>query len=234
MRLTGILSVVCPALLEQVGCGQNRYHAYDVWTHTLKCVDACPADPIIRMAALLHDLGKPRTKAYSSQTEDYTFYGHEKLGADLAETWLSQYRFSNDERARVVHLIRHHLVCYTDAWSGAAVRRFLARVGIAHVDSLLALCRADTLAKGLPVDDALAALQRLRERIDEVIQAGAALETRDLAIDGHDVMAALKCDPGPLVGRMLRRLLERVVEQPELNRRETLLAMLDGSLGEEG
>ncbi len=78
MRRTGILGVTCPELLESVGCAQNKWHAYDVWGHAMACLDACRPEPILRVAALLHDVAKPRTRAFSDKTQDYTFYEHER------------------------------------------------------------------------------------------------------------------------------------------------------------
>jgi tRNA nucleotidyltransferase (CCA-adding enzyme) len=178
------------------------------------------------MAAVLHDLGKPRTRAHSEKTQDYTFYNHETVGADMADTWLRDYRFSNDERTRIVHLVRNHLICYSSDWSDAAVRRFVRRVGVEHVDGLLRLGRADALGKGRPVDAELAALAELKQRIEESVQRGAAFGTRDLAVSGRDVMAQLAAPPGPIIGRVLERLLERVLEDPGLNQRETLLGLI--------
>ncbi|HEY2733723.1 MAG TPA: CCA tRNA nucleotidyltransferase, partial [Polyangiales bacterium] len=77
MRESGILAVSCPELIEQVGCEQNKHHAFDVWNHSMACLDASPIEPLQRMAALLHDLGKPRTRERSEKTHDFTFYGHE-------------------------------------------------------------------------------------------------------------------------------------------------------------
>lgn len=232
MRRTGILAITLPELLEQVGCEQNRHHAYDVWTHTMKCLDRTDGDATVRLAALLHDLGKPRTRQHSDETGDWTFYDHEKLGADMAERWLRDYRFSNAERERIVALVRHHLVCYEPSWSDAAVRRFVRRVGHDLVDPLLRLARADVLAKGRSVDDQLAALDELRERIDRLLEQGAVLSTRDLAVGGRDVMERLGVPPGPAIGRVLGRLLERVLDDPALNERERLLAMID-EIGQE-
>ena len=229
MRRTGILEVTLPELLDQVGCEQNAWHAYDVWTHTMKCLDAADGDAVVRIAALLHDLGKPRSRARSPKTGDYTFYHHEKLGADMADRWLRDYRFSNDERVRIVALVRHHLVCYDPSWSDAAVRRFIQRVGASEIDPLLRLARADTLAKGRPVDDDLAGLDELRARVDRALAAGAALSTRDLAVKGEDVMARLGIPPGKRVGEILKALLERVIEEPALNERERLLELVDES-----
>jgi tRNA nucleotidyltransferase (CCA-adding enzyme) len=227
MRETGILGVTLPELLEQVGCEQNRWHAYDVWKHTMECMDAAEGGPILRVAALLHDIGKPRTRERSEKTGDFTFYHHERVGADMARKWLHDYRFSNDERDEIVHLVRNHLICYSADWSDAAVRRFLARVGVTEVDRLLALGRADALAKGRPVDEELAGLAELRGRIDEVIAKGQALTAKDLAVGGEDVMTRLGIPPGRRVGDVLRALLDRVVESPELNERETLMRLID-------
>jgi tRNA nucleotidyltransferase (CCA-adding enzyme) len=226
MRSTGILAISCPELVEQAGCEQNKFHAYDVWNHSMACLDASAPDPMQRMAALLHDLGKPRTRELSPKTNDYTFYHHEVVGADMAEAWLRRYRFSNDERRRIVHLVRHHLICYSSEWSDAAVRRFVRRVGPEHVEQLLLLGRADALAKGRPVETELSALDELRARIDDCTARGAAFGTKDLAISGNDVIKQLGTVPGPIVGRVLERLLEKVLDDPALNERDALLALV--------
>jgi len=227
MRRTGILGITFPELVEQVGCEQNKWHAYDVWNHTLETLDASEGEPILRLAALLHDVGKPVTRAHSDKTDDWTFYNHERVGATMADRWLREYRFSNEERADVVHLVRHHLICYSPDWSDAAVRRFLKRIGPEHVERLLALGRADALGKGRPVDPELAALAELKDRIDAVVATGAALSTRDLAVGGKDVMERLGVTPGRVIGVVLSALLERVLEDPSLNDRERLLHLID-------
>ncbi|HEX4354592.1 MAG TPA: HD domain-containing protein [Polyangiales bacterium] len=226
MRESGILAVSCPELIEQVGCEQNKYHAFDVWNHSMACLDASPVDPLQRMAALLHDLGKPRTRERSDKTNDFTFYGHEVVGADMAEDWLRRFRFSNDERRKIVHLVRQHLICYSSEWSDAAVRRFVRRIGPENVGELLALGRADALAKGRPVESELAALDELVGRIEESSR-GAAFGTKDLAISGHDVMARLGSAPGKIIGQVLERLLERVLDEPALNDRDALLSLVE-------
>jgi tRNA nucleotidyltransferase (CCA-adding enzyme) len=231
MRSSGILSVTCPELMAQVGCTQNHYHAYDVWQHSLVCLDASPIRPVQRVAALLHDLGKPRTRELSEKTRDYTFYNHETVGADMADEWLREYRFSNEERKTIVHLVRHHLICYSSEWSDAAVRRFVRRVGPEHVDALMDLGRADAIGKGKPVDNEFAALEELRARIAGLIAKGAAFGTKDLAISGRDVMDKLGVRPGPIVGRILEQMLERVIEEPALNERETLLSLVEAYAG---
>ena len=231
MREVGILEVVLPELLDQVGCAQNDYHEYDVWEHTLACLDAASADdPILRVAVLLHDLAKPKTRAMSDKTNDYTFYSHEVEGAEMADAWLKRYKFSNQERELITGLIRHHLICYESSWTDSAVRRFIKRVGEENIPRLFALARADAVGKGNPKKgdpgQTLALLDVLGARIDRVLAQGAALSTRDLAIDGRDVMRELAVEPGRIIGQVLEALLERVLDDPSLNDRETLLAML--------
>jgi tRNA nucleotidyltransferase (CCA-adding enzyme) len=224
MRETGILEVTCPELLEGVGLGQNRYHAYDVWTHGLACMDACVGDPVLRIAALLHDVGKPRTRAWSDKTADYTFYDHDTVGAAIAEPIAARLRFSNDERLRIVSLVQHHLFHYDDKWSDAAVRRWIRRVGPDRVEDLYVLNGADVRAKGRDFEPDLASLAALKGHVARVIAAGAALSTRDLKVNGHDLIRELGLRPGPMIGRVLDALLEAVTSEPERNEREPLLA----------
>jgi tRNA nucleotidyltransferase (CCA-adding enzyme) len=212
--------------VEGYGCTQNRHHEFDVWTHTMRALDYTPpGDAILRVAALLHDVGKPRTRRVREDTGEVTFYNHERVGADLADDFLRAYRFSNDERARVTHLIRHHLVAYDDGWTDAAVRRFIQRVGPAALDSLLTLCAADSRAKGAAMGDDLDRLERLRARVAAVLAAGNALTTRDLQIDGNDLQRELGLPPSRRIGEILTALLERVIEAPSLNQRDRLLAL---------
>jgi tRNA nucleotidyltransferase (CCA-adding enzyme) len=226
MRTTGILGVTVPEMLDSVGMEQNRHHAYDVWTHALACLDACEGDPPLRIAALLHDIGKPRTRARSEKTNDYTFYNHEKVGAQMAEPILERLRFSNDEKARITSLVANHLVCYSDEWSDAAVRRWIQRVSRDRVEDLYALNRADILGKGRDVTEELKGLERLKERVATELAAKHAISTRDLAVDGKDVMRELAIKPSRRVGEVLEGLLEKVVEDPALNERETLLRLI--------
>jgi tRNA nucleotidyltransferase (CCA-adding enzyme) len=223
MRRTGILGVTCPELLLGVGMEQNKWHAYDVWRHGMECVDACEGDAILRIAALLHDVGKPKTRAWSDKTRDYTFYDHDRVGAEIAEPIAARLRFSNDERARIVDLVRHHLFHYSSEWSDAAVRKWIRRVGPQRVDDLYALNAADALAKGRDVTEDIAALSRLKAHVARVLAEGAALSTRDLKINGHDLMREFQRKPGPWIGRVLDALLEVVTTDPSANEPSALL-----------
>ncbi len=223
MREHGLLAISAPELMESVGCAQNRYHAFDVWGHAMACLDNCPPEPVMRMSGLLHDVGKPRSRAFSEKTKDYTFYEHERIGAEMADPMLKRLRFSNDERDRVVRLIRHHLICYDASWSDAAVRRWIRRVTPELLEDLYALNRADVLGKGRDASDDLERLEALRERAERVQKAGAAFSVRDLAVNGHDLIQLAERPPGAWLGTLLRTLLEEVTESPALNARDPLL-----------
>ncbi|WP_438008745.1 HD domain-containing protein [Sorangium sp. So ce321] len=224
MRRTELLAITCPEMIESVGCEQNRWHAYDVWGHAMACLDACKPEPILRVAALMHDIGKPRTRAFSDKTHDYTFYEHERIGAEMAEPILTRLRFSNDERARVVALIRHHLICYDDTWTDGAVRRWLRRVTPALAPDLYEIGFADALGKGREVTEDIASIGRLRARVEALLAAGAALSVKDLAVNGSVLMKELGIPPSKLIGETLERLVELVTEEPEANTPERLLA----------
>ncbi len=223
MRESGILAVSCPELLEGYGVEQNKWHTFDVWRHGMACMDACVGDPVLRIAALLHDVGKPRTRAFSEKTQDYTFYDHDRIGAEIADPICERLRFSTDERHRIVALVRHHLFHY-DAWSDTAVRRWIRRVGKDRIEDLYALSEADLRGKADEVDPAiLVPLAQLRAHVEKVLAEGAALSTRDLAIDGNDLMKVLGIKPGRIIGEILEALLEEVIADPTANARETLL-----------
>lgn len=225
MRATGMLAVTCPEILEGVGMAQNKWHAFDVWRHGMACMDRCAGDPVLRVAALLHDVGKPRTRAFSDKTKDWTFYDHDKVGAAMAEPICERLRFSTDERRRIVDLVRHHLFHY-DGWTDAAVRRWIRRVGRDRIDDLWALNEADVRGKADAVEDAdLAPLQRMKEHVARVLAAGDALSVRDLAVDGADLMRELGLPPGKAIGVLLGELLERVTEEPARNEPTALLAL---------
>jgi tRNA nucleotidyltransferase (CCA-adding enzyme) len=210
--------------MEGVGMTQNKWHSFDVWRHGMACMDACAGDPILRIAALLHDVGKPRTRAFSDKTQDYTFYDHDKIGAEMADPICERLRFSNEERTRIVHLVRHHLFHY-DNWSDAAVRRWIRRVGKDRIDDLMRLSEADLRGKAPEIDPAiLAPLEALKAHVEKILAQGAALSTSDLAIDGNVVIKELGVEPGRVIGELLAHLLEEVIADPAVNTKDRLLA----------
>jgi tRNA nucleotidyltransferase (CCA-adding enzyme) len=226
---TGILGVILPELAESVGVPQNRHHRFDVWEHTLQAVDATPGEALVRLGTLLHDVAKPRTAAPKPDAPgEHTFYRHDVVGADMAEVILRRLRFSNRERARVVALVGHHMFWYSPEWSDATVRRFVRRVGVDLLPDLFALRAGDVIGRGRG-EDPESELGELRRRVGTVLAEDQALGIGDLAIDGQDVMRVLGVPPGRLVGDTLRELLERVIDDPALNQRDTLLGLLEES-----
>lgn len=223
---TTILDQVLPELVPMIGCGQNRYHEYDVWEHTMVTLDHCPAtDPVLRFGALFHDVSKPETKGVHPVTGDATFYDHEIVGAQRTGPLLDRLRFSTENRDRVVHLVRHHFIRYEIGWSAPALRRWVRRVGLDNIPSLCALARADIAGKGnarvpletATIDDLEARVAQMK--VTEVLPTS----TQVLAINGHDLMQHLGITPGPVVGRILSALLESVTDDPECNTKERLL-----------
>jgi tRNA nucleotidyltransferase (CCA-adding enzyme) len=184
----------------------------DVWSHTMAVVDGCPPDPVLRLAALLHDLGHPESP------DD-----HARVGADRADALLQRLKFSNDDRRRVVHLIRHHHLGDPSSWTDAEVRRWLQKVTPEHFEDVLALAEANCLGRGIDPDGRVETRRRLGQRARAELASGAALTTRELEVGGKELMVELGLSPGRHIGELLDRLLDRVIEDPTLNQRERLL-----------
>jgi tRNA nucleotidyltransferase (CCA-adding enzyme) len=230
MRTTGLLAASIPELLEGVGMHQNRFHAHDVWHHTLAAVDATAlhGDPpwLVRFAALLHDVAKPRTAAPKEDSpSENTFYRHESVGAAMADEICRRLKLSNSERESIVNLVGNHMFWYTPEWSDGTVRRFLSRIGVEHVDALFELRAGDVRARGQGEEPG-PEIDELRARIADELTKASALKIGDLAVGGADVMEVLGCKPGPIIGEVLRALLERVLDDASLNERDTLRALI--------
>jgi putative nucleotidyltransferase with HDIG domain len=227
LRETGILPYVLPELAEGIGVEQNEFHAYDVYLHTLATVDAAPAgDLVARLAALLHDVAKPRTK------EGPHFYRHEIVGEAMSAEMLTRLRFPNETAETVARLVRNHMYAADPSQADATIRRFIRRVGPENLDRQFVLRAADIIGSGLPKRGD--ANERFEARVREILEQRPALSVRDLTVSGDDALAALieagrlarGSRGGPEVGEALRALLELVVEAPELNERERLLEEL--------
>jgi len=226
MHDEGILAIILPELESTFGVEQNEFHPDDVFMHSLKSCDRAREDLHVRWSALLHDLGKKDMKQLVDGRT--VFYRHEERSARLADEILERLRFPNDLRRRVVSLIEHHMFNMTPEWSDAAVRRLIARVGKENTDDLLALREADGLSRG--EERTLDENRMMRERIARILRSDDALKIKDLAINGREVMKVLGIEEGPQVGAVLRKLLDTVLEQPELNSRESLIALV-GKMG---
>lgn len=224
----GILAAICPELEECKGTPQDKAVAENVFEHLLATVDATPQNDLgLRLAGLFHDIGKPETFA------DGHFHQHEYVGEAKARAILRRWKFDKETVNEVAHLIRHHMFWYQTEWTGSAVRRFMNKVGIENIPALFALRRADNIGSGAR-SPRMYALEALWQRVQEEIQAANAFSLRDLKIDGNDLITELHLAPGPRFKKILDALFERVLDDPKLNERETLLRMAREIAAEEG
>lgn len=221
MRRSGLLKLYIPELLKGVGIKQPKpFHKDDVYWHNLYTCDKVSANkPVLRLAALLHDISKPQCKV------KLTFYNHEKLGAEAAGKIMKRLKFSNEQTYYVSNIIRNHMFNYNPQWSDAAIRRFIRRVGLKDMDDLFELRAADIKAMGRKVEPGHP--RHLRSRIKKILKAQNALHVKELKVDGNDIMKIMRIAPGPKVGEILSSLLDRVIEEPGLNTRPRLIKLIE-------
>jgi tRNA nucleotidyltransferase (CCA-adding enzyme) len=225
MVRTGLLRHFLPELLEGYLKRQNTYyHRYTIFKHIMETVDKVAPDPVLRLTALLHDIAKPRVRKKIEGA--WRFYGHEQESSVLATEIMDRLKFNKEMTRKVTSLIRHHMIAYDTGWSDAAVRRLIRRVGPKNVIDLIAFFQADIIAHG-PNKKDLNLIKELKQRIENQIKGHMARNTRDLALNGHEIMEILGLPPGPAVGRTMANLLEKITDHPELNTREGLLGLLE-------
>jgi putative nucleotidyltransferase with HDIG domain len=224
MEKTGLLKLFLEELFVCRGIEQKGFHKFDVLDHCLYACDFAASKDYsreLRLAALLHDIGKPLVRQLDNESSVWTFYRHEEVSAQLAKTILTRLRYSNAVIDKVCHLVKEHMFNYTDNWSDAAVRRFAARVGEEHLEDLYSLRRADTSAFAGKEGD-IRALLELKDRVEKVMADSRALSIKDLAVTGRDLME-IGIEGGKNMGYILKELLETVLDDPQQNTKETLL-----------
>jgi tRNA nucleotidyltransferase/poly(A) polymerase len=223
MEQTGLLELVLPELSECRGIEQKGYHCFDVLDHSLLACDYAAQEnfpPVVRMAALFHDLGKPGTRQLD-KLGIWTFYQHEKRSVHITQRLMTRLRYPNSRIAEVCRLIACHMFHYEDTWSDGAVRRFIIRVGQENLENIYRLRRCDTYGMS-GTEGTIEGLAALANRVDKVLAASRALSLKDLAISGNDLIAA-GIKPGKHMGVILQELLETVVDDPDSNKPEILL-----------
>ncbi|OGG38245.1 hypothetical protein A3I34_01960 [Candidatus Jorgensenbacteria bacterium RIFCSPLOWO2_02_FULL_45_12] len=218
---TGILEFIIPELREGIGCKQNKHHVYEVFEHNTRALEYAARKGYsleVRLASLLHDIGKPRTKR--GQNTEATFHGHEAVGARIAAAALKNLRFSNDVIEKVRHLIRYHMFYYNvGEVSESGVRRFIARVGVENIDDILKVREADRIGSRVPKAFPYK-LRHLLFMIEKVRHDP--VHPKMLAVRGDDVMKILGIPAGPKIGEILFILLDDVLDDPSLNTKEYL------------
>ncbi|MBN1409995.1 MAG: HD domain-containing protein, partial [Spirochaetales bacterium] len=221
MRQSGLLKLILPELSSCENVAQRGYHSFDVYYHSLYCMEGAPRENLtVRLAALFHDIGKPPTMTIKDG--EARFYSHEKVSAEMAEKLLTRLKMPNKVIKDVSRLILHHMFNYDPSWADSAVRRLLSRVGIKHMGDLIELRRADQYGMGRkPVKSR--ELIELRTRISEILDKSHALSLKDLNINGKDLMETLGLPAGPKIGILLESLMEAVMDDPSMNERDKLL-----------
>ena len=222
MRRSGLLHWILPELEACHGVEQMGLHHMDVYHHQLAALEVAREHsypPEVRLAALLHDIGKPECRTVAPDGGSCTFYGHDRLSGEKTDVIMRRLKCSNAEREKVVLLVREHMFNYTSQWSDGAVRRFVSRVGKDNITDLIRLRIAD--AQSISSKPVLDPLWELEERVRKILEEKEPLGIRDLAIGGRELMA-LGVPQGPQLGRVLNQLLDLVLEDAALNTKENL------------
>ena len=216
LRELNLLKFILPELLENYGVGQNKHHIYDCYQHALKALEYAAKKKFnlqVRLAALFHDIAKPRVKV--GQGKESTFYNHEMLGAKMAFQILNRLKFSKKDIEKIVKLIKYHMFYYNvDEVSESSVRRLVRNMGPENMEELLQLREADRIGSGVPKAEPYK-LRHLKYIIDKVSKDP--ISVKMLKVNGKDVMDLLKIEPGPKIGQILDVLLGGVLDDPKKN-----------------
>ncbi len=222
-RELAIIPFIAKELEESYGIEQNQAHSYDVWEHLIRTLQhsADKKYPLeIRLAALFHDVGKPATRRFSRETNQFTFYGHEVVGARMTEKILRNLNFPSKTIENVVKLVRWHMFFSdTEQITLSAVRRMVANVGKEHIWNLMNVRICDRIGTGRPKENPYR-LRKYKSMVEEALRDP--ISVGMLKIDGKRVMEVSKMPPNPKIGLILNALLEEVLENPKLNTAEYL------------
>lgn len=218
-----LLSIIMPELIEGIGVSQNQAHSYDVWEHNLRTLEHAAQKkwPLhVRIAALLHDVSKPTTRRFSQEKNDYTFYGHEVVGAKTAKRILDRLKCSHELRDKVVNLVRWHMFFSdTEQITLSAVRRMIRNVGEESIWDLMNLRICDRVGTGRPKEEPYR-FRKYQSMIDEALRDP--ISPKMLKIDGDRLMKILSVPPSPILGKILKALMEEVLDEPSKNTEEYL------------
>jgi tRNA nucleotidyltransferase (CCA-adding enzyme) len=223
LRKLNLMSFIIPELEETYDVRQNKAHSFDVWNHLIKSLK-CTADkgwPLhVRLAALFHDIGKPRSRRWAGDKKEWTFYGHDVVGARMTKKILQNLKFPKKEIELITKLVRWHMFFSdTEQITLSAVRRIVANVGKENIWDLMNLRIADRIGTGRPKESPYR-LRKYRSMIDEALHDPISVSM--LKIDGKDIIEITNSNPGPKVGHILHILLEDVLDDPSKNNMDYL------------
>lgn len=215
----GLLAHILPELIATRDVAQAGHHTKDVWNHSLDSLAASPSsETIVRLATLLHDIGKPVVKS-SREGKEITFYNHEVVGARMAKTIARRLKLSNQQTDLLWLLVRWHMFQYEPKMTDKAIRRFITRVGRENINKMIMLRIGDRVGGGSKASSWR--LREFQERIKQVLYKP--FDINDLKVDGNDIMQILKIKPGPKIGEILKKLFNEVLDDAQKNDREYLL-----------
>ncbi len=221
LQKLGLLPYVAPDLLRGIGIEQNQAHAYDVWEHLLRTMQhAANKDWSfdVRLAGLFHDVSKPETRRWSKEKNDWTFHGHEVVGARVTKKALQELKFPKETIEKVVKLVRWHMFFSDPAQvTLSAVRRTIANVGEENVWELMQLRRCDRIGTGRPKEQPFR-LRKYTAMVEEALRDP--ISVKRLKVDGLRIMELTGEKPGPKLGFTLHALLEEALDEPEKNTTE--------------
>lgn len=218
---SGLLKIIIPELVNCAGITQGKFHRADVLNHCFYVCAETPPEIELRLAGLLHDIGKSVTKTVDEETGAVHFYRHEHKSEEMVEVILRRLKFPNKVIEKVCLLIKHHMFNYTSNWRDSTIRKFIAHVGVENVYPILQLRLADI--KGLKTEYGdPSKLLEFQERIENILKEQTYFSLKDLAINGTDLME-LGVPAGKVIGQILQELLQTVLDDPVQNNRETLL-----------
>lgn len=223
LKVSGILEVILPELLEGAGMEQNSAHSYDVFEHIMRTLEHAAAKDFpleVRLAALFHDIGKPRTRRWGEKTKQWTFYGHDVVGARMTKVIMERLKFATKTTETVTKLVRWHMFFSdTEAITLSAVRRMVANVGKDHIWELMDVRIADRIGTGRPKESPYR-LRKYRSMVEEAMRDPISVSM--LKINGGKIMEVGKVSAGPTIGLVLAALLEEVLDDPKKNTAEYL------------
>ena len=222
LKNTGLLTFILPELEDTFGVAQKsplRHHIYDVGTHSVMALKHCPSpDPLVRLATLLHDIGKTKT-FHKDGSGLITFYNHEVVSTRLVKTIAQRLRLSRNQSEKLITLVRWHQFSVDERQTDSALRRFIRRVSKDNLSDMLALRIGDRLGGG--ARETSWRLELFKKRLEDVQKQP--FSVTDLHINGHDVMRELDCRPGPVIGKILNQLFAEVESGTVPNVREALI-----------
>lgn len=253
---TRLIDQFMPELLEGKDVLQGGHHKLTAQEHMIEALKECPSpDPLVRFATLIHDIGKPRSqrfkcrkcgKMFRGLSDELTtcancgfmqptrgmvtFYGHEVVGAKMAVEIVERLKFSRKQMDKIVTLVRWHMFAYQPEMTDAAIRRLIRKVGKENISDMIMLRIADRKGSGSKTTSWR--FIELQKRIGE--QLFEPMEINDMVVNGRDVMEVLKVTPGPIIGKVLKKLFEEVLEDTSKNNRDYLLERIVQIAKEEG